>query len=45
MSKAQFRRIIKGNWSNTNEQKKEDSVESEQEQNSIIPTEEDLATS
>jgi hypothetical protein len=45
MSKAQFRRITKGNWSNTNEQKKEDSAESKQEQSSVAPTEEDLATS
>jgi hypothetical protein len=44
MSKAQFRRIIKGNWSNTNEQKREDSNESEQEQNSNSSTEEDVAT-
>lgn len=44
MSKAQFRRIIKGNWSNTNEQKREDSNEPEQEQNSNISTEEDVAT-
>lgn len=45
MSKAQFRRIIKGNWSNSDEQKREDTIESEQEQGSIIPVEEDLATS
>jgi hypothetical protein len=45
MSKAQFRRIIKGNWSNSDEQKREDTIEPEQEQGSIIPTEEDLATS
>jgi hypothetical protein len=45
MSKAQFRRIIKGNWSNSDEQKREDTIESAQEQDSIIPVEEDLATS
>jgi hypothetical protein len=45
MSKAQFRRIIKGNWSNSDEGKREDTVEPTQEQGSIIPIEEDLATS
>ena len=45
MSKAQFRRIIKGNWSNSDQQKREDTIEPEQEQGSIIPVEEDLATS
>ena len=45
MSKAQFRRIIKGNWSNSDEQKKEDTIEPQQEQGSVIPAEEDLATS
>jgi hypothetical protein len=45
MSKAQFRRIIKGSWSNTNDQKKEDSIEQEQEANIISQIEEDIATS
>jgi hypothetical protein len=45
MSKAQFRRIIKGNWSNSDEQKREDTIEPAQEQGSTIPIEEDLATS
>lgn len=45
MSKAQFRRIIKGNWSNSDEQKREDPVECQQEQNGVLPIEEDLATS
>ena len=45
MSKAQFRRIIKSNWSSSDEQKKEDAIEPEQEQNSISSKEEDLATS
>ena len=31
MSTAQYRRIIKGNWSNTNEQKREDLIESQEE--------------
>ena len=44
MSKAQFRRIVKGNWSDSDQQKREDSNESEQEQNSINSTEEDVAT-
>jgi hypothetical protein len=44
MSKAQFRRIIKGNWSNSDEQKTEDPVEYQQEQSSFIPAEEDLVT-
>ena len=45
MSKAQFRRIIKGSWSNTNDQKNEDSIEQEQEANIISQIEEDIATS
>ena len=42
MSKAQFRRITKGSWSNTGDQKKEDSVEQEQESNTINQAEDDL---
>jgi hypothetical protein len=34
MSTAQYRRIIKGNWSNTNEQKREDSIECQEEDDS-----------
>jgi hypothetical protein len=44
MSKAQFRRIIKGNWSNRDQQKGEDAVEYQQEESSFVPAEEDLVT-
>ena len=41
MSKAQFRKITKGSWSNTSDQKNEDSVEQEQEANTISQAEDE----